>query len=167
MPEIHDIVETTEHAALLLWWQWVLIGLAAILLLSLLMLLFKRSAKPSIARKQNPLQIALAQLSAIKTEQTTSNQLAVHLSLVVRQYLQRRFDDRALFETDEEFHARSADFEKLPTQSARHLQDYLQAISEHKYAPNPNHPAALESLIEKASSLVKQLDSTPQAPPAK
>lgn len=160
MPEIQDIVETTQQAELLLWWQWVLLGLVVSALLALLVFLFNRKRTASRALAQSPLQTALQQLSMLKVQQTTSNQLATQLSLIVREFLQRRFDDHALFQTEEEFHSRSADLEKLPAATSTQLKVYLRTIAEHKYAPNPNHPAALESLIEKASSLIKKLDST-------
>lgn len=162
MKDIHDIVEISEQPALLLWWQWALIGVGALLVLLALILLFQRKGKTLAAKNSSPLQVALQQLDSLDIEQSDANRLAVHLSLIVRQYMQRKFNDIALFETDEEFHARSTELNKLPAQASKNLEDYLNAISEHKYAPNPNHPAALESLIEKAKQLLHTLDSTPQ-----
>lgn len=160
MKDIHDIVEITEQPALLLWWQWALIGLGFVVFILIAIALFKRKGKTLSARKRSSLQVALQQLRVLDTDKSDANRLAVHLSLVIRQYMQGKFNDIALFETDEEFHARSADLHKLPAAASKNLQDYLTAISEHKYAPNPNHPAALESLIEKAAQLLHNLDST-------
>jgi len=121
--------------------------------------LFKRTQKGSRGSTLSHLDLALQQLAALDTSKTDSNRLAVHLSLIVRQFIQRSFGDTALFETDEEFHARSTDFEKFPPEATEQLKNYLTAIADHKYAPNPNHPSALESLIEKAGQLIRDLDT--------
>jgi len=101
----------------------------------------------------------MQQLAALDTSKTDSNRLAVHLSLIVRQFIQRAFGDTALFETDEEFHARSTELERFSPEATEQLKNYLTAVADHKYAPNPNHPAALESLIEQAGKLLRSLDT--------
>ena len=84
--------------------------------------------------------------------------------MIVRAYLQRQFGDSALFETDEEFNERAEQLDSLPEQAAEKLRHYLSDLSRYKYAPNHNHPAALEDFISKACELLKGLDSTTPRP---
>lgn len=164
MPEINDIIETSELTPLFLWWQWTLIGIALVIALTLLVTVCKKTKSISRSAPLSPLEIALHKLKALDLNDMDSNRLAVHLSIIVRQYLNKQWADIALFETDEEFHARSHKLEKFPDTIAEQFQDYLTAVSNHKYAPNPNHPAALESLIKKAEVLLNALNSTTPNP---
>ncbi len=134
-------------------------AIGACLVLFLLSFLFKRKKGPPRLPSQSNLDLALRQLSALDTSKTDSNRLAVHLSLIVRQFIQRAFGDLALFETDEEFHERSTELERFSPEATDQLKNYLTAVANHKYAPNPNHPAALESLIEKAEIILRVLDT--------
>ena len=159
MPKIHDIIEVTDHSSLFLWWQWALVAVGAFMFLYLLSFFLKRKKRTPRLPSHSNLELALQQLATLETSKTDSNRLAVHLSLIVRQFIQRVFDDTALFETDEEFHARSTALDKFTPEATERLKNYLTAVANHKYAPNPNHPAALESLIEKAELLLRSLDS--------
>ncbi|PQJ27707.1 DUF4381 family protein [Rubritalea profundi] len=159
MPEINDIIETSDPSPLFLWWQWALVGIGVCLFLYLLSFLLKRKkGQPRLPSHSN-LDLALQQLTALDSSKNDSNRLAVHLSLIVRKFIQRSFGDTALFETDEEFHARSTELERFSPEATEQLKNYLTAVADHKYAPNPNHPAALESLIENAELLLRNLDS--------
>ncbi|MFC5049679.1 hypothetical protein ACFPK9_03490 [Rubritalea spongiae] len=159
MPEFHDIIETSEKVPLLVWWQWVLLSLAALAVILLLIFILKKSRK-SNAQTTSNLELALQKIQALELKSTDSNRLATDLSVIVREYLQMQFEDRALFETDEEFHERSHHIEALPEQAAEKLRQYLTGLSQHKYAPSHNHPAALESYATKAAELLKGIDST-------
>lgn len=171
MPEINDIIETSDSSPLLWWWQWALIAIGVCLVLYLLSFLLMRKKGPPRLSKTSNLKLALEQLAGLDSSKNDSNRLAVQLSLIVRQFIQRKFGDPALFETEEEFHARSTELERFSAEAIEQLKNYLTAVADHKYAPNPNHPAALESLIEKAELLVRNLDTidlsvpleTPQA----
>ena len=159
MYEIQDIIETSDTSPLLLWWQWALIGIGALIALCLFIFLLKRKTKASRLPAQSNLALALQQLSALDVSETDSNRLAVHLSIIVRQFIQRAFGDTAIFETDEEFHTRSTELEKFSPEATAQLKNYLTAVADHKYAPNPNHPAALESLVENAEMILRTLDT--------
>lgn len=160
---MHDIVEISEQPDVFLWWQWALIALAAAVVLTLIFFVIRRLARTKQHEAKSPLEIAVLQLSQLDAQSAnSSNQLAVQLSLIVRHYLQRKFNDQSLFMTHEEFHTQSTELSKLPKESSELLHSYLTAISEHKYAPNANHPAALESMIEKASKVVHNLENNSQ-----
>jgi|GEM_PF-1647718 hypothetical protein len=159
MPEINDIIESNDPSPLFLWWQWALIGIGACLLLYLLSFLLMRKKGAHRIPSQTNLGLSLQQLAALDTSKDDSNRLAVRLSLIVREFIQRAFGDAALFETDEEFHARSTELDRFSPEATEQLKNYLTAVADHKYAPNPNHPAALESLIHNAELLLRKLDS--------
>lgn len=159
MYEIQDIIETSDSSPLFFWWQWALIGIVALVIFYLLIVLLRRKTKAARHTAQSNLTTALQQLSALNVSETDSNRLAVHLSLIVRQFIQRAFGDPALFETDEEFHTRSTELERFSPEATAQLKSYLTVVANHKYAPNPNDPAALESLIEKAEMVLRILDT--------
>lgn len=159
MPEINDIIETSDSSPLFLWWEWALISLGICLIIFMICTFFKRTLKGSRGSTLTNLDLAMLQLTALDTSKTDSNRLAVHLSIIVRQFIQRSFADPALFETDEEFHARSTELERFSPDATEQLKNYLTAVADHKYAPNPNHPEALESLIEQAKLLLRNLDT--------
>jgi len=159
MIEFHDIIETSETSPLLLWWQWALIILGSVAVIPLIAFISKQASRKGSKLDSN-LGLALDRLQHIKLESTDSSQLATDLSIIVREYLQLQFGDRALFQTEEEFHERSQHIDALPDQAAEKLREYLTDLSQHKYAPSYNHPAALESYVSKAAELLKGIDST-------
>jgi hypothetical protein len=159
MAEINDIIENTNSAALFLWWQWALIGIAFLLALLIILIAIRRSLKTAKQESLSCLDFALSQLALLEIQNTNSNALAVDLSIIVRKFLRCAFNDNALFETAEEFHTRSVELDRLPANAQNTLKLYLVKLTDHKYAPNPNHPAALENLIGQATSLIKELDS--------
>lgn len=163
MDQFHDIIETSETVPLLVWWQWALLAIAALLVIFILSYWLKRT-KSSQKKNNSNLAVALDRIEQINLAETNSNQLATDLSVIVREYLQKQFKDNALFETDEEFHERSQQLESLPPQAAEKLCNYLQDLSRHKYSPNHNHPKALEDFLSKASDLLKGIDSTVPRP---
>ena len=163
MAEFQDIIETSETPPILVWWQWAALFLAIVGLIALILFVLKRS-QHSRTTKQGNLGVALESLQKIDLSTCSSNQLASSVSVIVREYLQRQFSDSALFETDEEFHERSKQLDILPDQAAEKLRAYLADLSKHKYAPNHNHPKALEGFVDKAAELLKGLDSTVPRP---
>jgi len=158
MPEIEDIIETTETAPLLLWWHWTLIFIAAILLVYLLSkwLKMKSIAKPPA----NHLKIALEQLVDIEKQDLPDTQLATELSLLTRQYLRDQLNNQALFQTQQEFANDHEDLEKLPPQARTKLAQYLQVLAKHKYLPDSNLPTSKAKLIEHTETLLRGVDST-------
>ncbi|MGJ8674242.1 hypothetical protein [Rubritalea sp.] len=163
MAEFHDIIETSETVPLFVWWQWALIVLGSLGVLFFLVFILKKSRSATSESVSN-LGQAIEKIRQIDLGSTDSNRLASDLSVIVREYLQRQFGDSALFETDEEFHVRSKELDTLPDQAADKLRQYLSDLSQHKYAPNHNHPAALEGYVTKAEELIKGIDSTVPRP---
>lgn len=160
--KLEDIVETSHKPALLLWWQWVGVAIVvlALLLLARMLLKNKKVSPPPI---QN-LKDALERLSALKGQDMSTKDLAVSLSLVIRQYIQHQFLDPALFETHEEFHARSQDIKRLPPEAASRLVSYLGELSDLKYAPTPDSREIQDKLFSRTEELLRGLDSTTPLP---
>lgn len=166
MPELQDIIEVQEPVPLFLWWQWVLIGLGTCLVLWLLLYLIFKKRSMIGGSSLSDLERALKQIELLNPENQTNNQTAVHLSLIVRQYLQNRLNDPALFETDEEFHARSEDLNQLPSDAASQLTSYLEQIAVFKYAPDQSNQSEINHFLDAARKLLENLDRnlTPATP---
>lgn len=159
MAEFQDIIEVQDPAPLFLWWQWALIGLGGALALYLIVLLVLKALKGSNANSSiSYLERALKQIELLNPASQTNNQTAVHLSLIVRQYLQNRLNDPALFETDEEFHARSEELKHLPQEAASQLTSYLEQISRFKYAPDQANQNNISRFLDTARTLLENLD---------
>jgi len=90
--------------------------------------------------------------------------VALHLSLIIRSYLEKAFEDPALFETNEEFTLRETALAQLPPDSRQAVISYLQTLSQIKYAP-ADSTVNTAQLINNAESLISNLEInvTPQA----
>lgn len=155
----HEIIETSQTPALLLWWQWLGVAIATIALLILIRLIIKNKKTTPPTPVQNLAQ-ALHTLTHIRNETFTTRDLATRLSLTTRQYLQAQFNDPALFETHQEFNHRSQDIKKLPLEAASRLSSYLTELANLKYAPDPESPEIQDTLIKNTEDLLRGLDST-------
>lgn len=162
MPKLNDIIETEMPASQFMWWEIALIALLALIVLGVLCSLIQKR-RASTSKRLSLLESALGQLNSLETESTNSNRLAVHLSLIIRQYLQGKFNNQVLFETDEEFHEHSDELNTLPAETVEQLLAYMTEVSAHKYSPDCNNPDALANLVSKASALLLKIDLTPRS----
>ena len=160
--KLEDIVETSQKPALLLWWQW--LGIAIIFISLLLLLRFFLKNKKISPPKPDNLKDALDRLARLRDQSIPTKDLAIQLSIIIRAYLQKQFEDTALFETHEEFHARSSHLKRLPPEAASRLTIYLGELSDLKYAPTIDAKAIQSSLLEKTDALLRGLDSTTPRP---
>ena len=162
MPEIIDIIETSEKAPSLLPWQWLVILCLAIAITISIYLFLKR--QKSQATKINSLEQALTQLKEIETasndQQKDSNWLTIELSLLTRSYLQGQFKNNSIFQTHEEFIQDHSDLDQLPAPAREKLSVYLGSLADHKYAPLPDLPEEKNKLIQLTESLLRGMDST-------
>lgn len=166
MPEIEDISIAPDQGPLLLWWQWLIVALVVFLLLKIGLILWRRSRKKSLPPLPDPLVIALDELTHLGSEDQPQSYFATQLSLITRRYLQRAFGDPALFETSEEFHARSSSLQNLPEPAAQQIRSYLEAISQQKYAPvdaDSHH----DHLIQQTSELLREISKLTTSPDSK
>ena len=162
MPEIEDIMETTERAPLLLGWQWLLLTFLCSLIICAI--LAYRKYKKDPLTSVNNLKDALNRLKKIEQSANESNQdsnqLTIELSLITREYLQGQFLNESIFQTHQEFIADHHDLEKLPESAREKLSTYLTALAEQKYSPDQNLPAEKNKLIQLTESLLRGIDST-------
>ena len=157
MPEIEDIIETTETAPLLLWWQWAIIIFVALVTVYFLSkwLNKKATAKPKI----NNLKTALQQLVVIENKDLDDNELAIEVSMLTREYLRHQLNNQSLFQTHQEFVADHEDLERLPEKARTELAHYLEVLANHKYLPDSNLPTGKAKLINYTETLLREIDS--------
>ncbi len=164
MPEIEDIIESTEKAPLLLGWQWLLLLIACCLIIYAILTYLKH--KKNTPTSADNLKAALArlkkieQIASLNDSDQDSNQLSVALSLLTREYLQGQFHNKSIFQTHQEFIADHQDLEQLPEVARDKLATYLTALAEHKYSPDQHPPAEKNKLIRLTESLLRGIDST-------
>lgn len=158
MPEIEDIIETTETSSLLLWWQWAMIMIIALVVAYALSkwLKTKSIAKPQV----NNLKTALEHLVVIEKKDLEDTELATEVSLLTREYLKSQLNNQSLFQTQQEFANDHEDLEKLPPQARTNLAHYLEVLANHKYLPDSNLPTGKAKLIEHTETLLRGIDST-------
>ncbi len=158
MPEIEDIIETTETAPLLLWWHWTIIIIVALLTAYYSSKWLKKKATTKL--KVNNLKSALEQLVVIEKKDLEDNELATELSFLTREYLRHQLNNQALFQTHQEFINDHEDLEKLPPKARTNLAQYLEVLANHKYLPDSNLPTGKTKLIQHTETLLRGLDST-------
>jgi len=164
MPEIEDIMETPEKAALLLAWQWLALAILSILVIWAIFAFIKHQKQSP--NKTNNLKEALAKLKEIaespisQQSEQNNNQLTIQLSLLTREYLQAQLSNKSIFQTHEEFIIDHQDLEKLPESARKKLSSYLTALAQHKYSPDQHLPTEKNKLIRLTESLLRGIDST-------
>ena len=162
MPEIEDIIETSQQAPILLWWQWTLIVLAVIIIASIAKRLFKKR-KRAASSPDKSLPQALQELR--KLEKISDAELSISVSRIVRSFLQQKFQHQTLFQTQEEFVSDHEDMNHLPQQAKDHLIHYLNTLAAHKYSPSTHLPSDQNELTQHTSSLLKSLNTIQPAEP--
>ncbi len=158
MPEIEDIIETTEKAPILLPWQW--LALAILCLITIGIILAYRKHKKKSAPEINNLTDSLSKLKEIEQSSIDNNQLTIELSLLTRVYLQSKFKNQSLFQTHQEFISDHQDLKLLPEPAKIKLSTYLSSLADHKYS-SPHHlPTEKDKLIHLTEALLRGMDST-------
>lgn len=164
MPEIEDIIETTETAPLFIWWQWALIAIGVVLIIVGLRKLLRTKPKPPAP--VNNLKSALERLSQLDHSELNDTELATEVSLLTRQYLQHQFNNPSLFQTHQEFIRQldnpemKNDLDRIPETARNEIVFYLKVLAEHKYSPNSHLPTEKEKLIRHTETLLRGVDST-------
>lgn len=124
--DIHDIYGPVALAEPLIWFYY----LAAVLIILAIFLvwffLFKKR-KPQPVGEISIHELALTELAAARQylEQNRSLKYAQKVSLILRKYLERRFEIHSTRQTTHEF---LASFENIPTSSMTMLQPYRESL---------------------------------------
>ena len=166
MPEIRDITPPTEFIPepTTPWWIWSLIALGIIVVLAIIILLIKKNQP---ARRQNTLlDKTRRQLNQLQNDANNLSPatLAIHISIIIRNYLKTAFKDPAIFETQQEFTLRENALQKLPPEIRSQIKAHLQNLSDLKYEPNQDKDVSkdqAESLIQEAQQLLAHIEIQP------
>ncbi len=133
---------------------------AAILLASFGWLLWstwrrRRAAAPP----PSPEALALAALSRLEEERLPLRPFALRLSLILRTFLAGQTQDKALYETHEEFSHRLDSLASLPKSCQYDMRCLLETLAEMKYsAPSAaDAPEEAASLVLRARELVQRV----------
>ncbi len=115
----------------------------------------KRAAAPP----PSPEAMALAALDKLEKEQLSLRPCSLQLSLILRTFLAGQAQDRALYETHEEFSHRIDSLASLPESSQYEMRCLLETLAEQKYtASHGNEDDALAGgLITRARELVQRV----------
>ena len=158
MPEIEDIIETSEKAPILLPWQWLALTIAALIIIGIIFA-YQQRKKNSVSEINN-LADSLSRLKEIEQSTIDNNQLTTELSLLTRLYLQNKFKNKSLFQTHQEFISDHQDLEQLPEPAREKLSNYLSSLADHKYSSLHHLPAEKDKLIHLTETLLRGIDST-------
>lgn len=161
MPEaekiiIHDI-STTEEVIPdpgLIWWQWTLIALGVLLLLTALYF-FLKNCKQNQVQPTYTLTKALQEISSISIE--SQQHFSVELSLIIRKFLQHKVQDPSLFETQEEINDRALEDAKLPESIKNEVLDFLEKLNYLKYEQTTCATANYALMQKSAKELLKKI----------
>lgn len=136
-------------------WIWGGMALAALALLTLLVRHFRKSRKPHPAAARNAaFRSALDQFAALNAP--AARAAAVQSSLILRTYLSVAANDPALFETQEEFIARSDALTALTPSARDACHEGFSQLASLKYGPvSPTADAS--QVVKQARELLETL----------
>lgn len=139
-----------------LWWTLVVVLLAAAALAVVWRLRKRRPAAPDVATlRAEAYQQALAALTALDTT-VQARAVATQASLILRRYLATALSDPSLYETHEEFVARSDSLKPLTDSARAACHQGLADLAAVKYAP-ADAAVAPATLLAGARELLETL----------
>ncbi len=120
----------------------------------------KRPAAPP----PSPEAVALAEISLLATERMALRPFSMRLSLILRTFLAGQTQDKALYETHEEFSLRLDSLSSLPESCQYDMRCLLEFLAEQKYSQSSTKEAPEEQarLLTQARELVQRI-TTEQA----
>ncbi len=151
------------------WLWWIAGALAAIGFI--LYLLWRRKRHPA-PLPPSAEQIAFGALHKLEEKSIPLRDCSLQLSLILRNYLQSRLQDPALYETHEEFSQRIDSLSAVPATRRDETRKLLEELAELKYnAPDDEHVdertasliAHTRDLIEKVSLTLQERESQPNS----
>jgi|GEM_PF-984583 len=158
--ELHDVESAQRFldGLWLPWWGWTLLGAMALLLVVGvvgLFLLLRRRKQPAVD-PEAIYQAARQDLTRLQAKDLSAPELATGVSLVLRRYLAELTRDPALYETREEFVARSNALARLSPSERSATGGFFDQLAALKYAPlsEAKDPAPL---LERAEALLREL----------
>ena len=150
--------ESSDTFLLLAWGIVILIALAAFAFI-----LWLRRHHRKLPPPPTPLQIALENLQHLSEHLPSLRECSLQISLIVREYLQQRVQDSALFETHEEFSRRPDSLATVPEECRYDTRYLLEKLADLKYAgERDSDPVQARTLIEQAEALLRRIHEAQQ-----
>ena len=144
-------------------WIWLVIGIAAFLVIYFLRRYLKSRLvplKPFIAEPPGPPphDEALKRLAELRTRHAklTAYQVALECSDILRRYIERRFASPIRFQTTREFLGAVHSSPELSGESRSELGDFLKFFDEIKFAQESAEPTRTSSAIDGAERFVRR-----------
>ena len=144
------------------WWGWVLIGLAAILLLALLISLLKGKAPPAPADLPSLYAEYCRELESLGKNLAGKPLafVATEASLIIRGYLAKALAEPTLYETHEETLTRADALLTLPEGARERLTPLLHRLAEYKYGPSRTDESLASNLVTDCREVLSGVHST-------
>jgi|GEM_PF-626828 len=160
---LHDIPDPDNllPGIRIAWWIWAFTTIVIIALAWLIKTKRKQDSRVSHVH-DNSYQSCREELIVFR-EQLTGLPLAdvaTRCSLTLRAYMRIHIDDRALYETHDEFLLRPEALEHLPRGARDKLAPFLSKLALCKYGPSKANQAASEEIIEESLQILQGLEST-------
>lgn len=144
---------------LLLWWQWALIAIGVILILTVILLIMKFwKKKPPVEVVISPLKVAEEKLTDATHSELTDKELFLYLSVILREYITTRFYCPTLFETNEEINAHHFDKLNIPEPKKQEAVEFINQLEKLKYGDAQEGVIIPQEIIHSLSLLIIQLD---------
>ncbi len=167
IPQLDPELSADLFAAGTPWWWWAgacLFFLAAVIVLYAL---WRRRRRRAQAPPPSAVDVALAALRELETENVSLRACSLRLSLILRNYLRQQLQDPALYETHEEFSQRIDSLAAVPAGQREATRALLEELAELKYeAPGADEANdRREELITRTREIVEKLAAALQAQP--
>lgn len=165
IPELETEVPPTQFMGddtfiILAWALVLLVALAAVGFI-----LWLRRHRRKLPAPPTPLQVALEHLQRVEKALPPLKECSLQVSLIVREYLQQRAQDPALFETHEEFSKRLDSLSSVPEECRYDTRYLLEKLADMKYAGHHEQdPVQVRTIIEQARALLRRIHEAQQAP---
>lgn len=142
---------------ILFWWQWVMIALAALFIISIILLvliIWKNRPQPVIPALKN----YLTEIESLNSSDLTQSEFAVQLSIQIRSYLNEITSDDSLFQTKQELQRQQLSSLPLSPTLKNTLLEFLMNLSDLKYNPTPQNFNS-DTIAKEAIEMLKDVDS--------
>lgn len=163
MIALHDIPDPGNllPGIRIVWWIWAFAAIAIIALAWLIKTKSPQASQVSHAH-HNSYQSCREELLVFREHLRglPLADVATCCSLTLRAYMRVHIDDRALYETHDEFLLRPEALEHLPRGARDKLAPFLSKLALCKYGPSKANQAASEEIIEESLQILQGLEST-------
>jgi len=142
----------------MLWWQWAILVITALLTTVVILFLLKKlSKRSSSAKLENPLEVAETQISKLLEKSPQTSEFPVHLSIILREYIYKRFNGKSLFQTKEEINASHLEALDLSKPLKEESLDFINQLDKFKYSQS-DHEIAHTEVANTLKMLLIKLD---------